>query len=85
MALYTVRVAVELPLVVEAEDEDEAWDIARDEWLGALRDEVGHKPHIYVSKTILTAKDLPEGWDPMCLPYGGDGNTRLKDLLPVSD
>lgn len=82
MGIYTVRVSIELPLVVQAEDEDEAWDIAKDVWPGALRDEVGHKPHIYVSKTIKTAKDLPEGWDTMCLPYGGDGLTRLRDLLP---
>jgi hypothetical protein len=25
------------------------------------------------------------GWDPLCLPYGGDGNTRLQDLLPADD
>jgi hypothetical protein len=25
------------------------------------------------------------GWDAMYLPYGGDGNTRLQDLLPATD
>jgi hypothetical protein len=34
---------------------------------------------------VRNVADLIEhGWDDMCLPYGGDGNTRLKDLLPVS-
>lgn len=23
------------------------------------------------------------GWDGLCLPYGGDGNARLQDLLPA--
>jgi len=25
------------------------------------------------------------GWDGGCIPYNGDGNTRLKDLLPESE
>jgi hypothetical protein len=33
---------------------------------------------------IKTLKDLvPHGWDGKCLPYNGDGNTRLEDLLPA--
>lgn len=28
----------------------------------------------------LTSLDC--GWDKKCIPYGGDGNTRLENLLP---
>ncbi len=30
-------------------------------------------------------KRLDHEWDEMCIPYNGDGNTRLKDLLPETD
>ncbi|MCB4358472.1 hypothetical protein [Quatrionicoccus australiensis] len=36
-------------------------------------------------KSIEHLKRLDGLWDGMCLPYNGDGNTRLKDLLPESD
>ena len=36
-------------------------------------------------KSIDHLQRLDALWDGMCIPYGGDGNTRLKDLLPESD
>lgn len=30
-------------------------------------------------------KQLDREWDGMCLPYNGDGGTRLKDLLPEAE
>lgn len=42
-------------------------------------------PEIDVAGEIKGLDRLPDGWDPMCLPYGGDGNTRLKDLLPETE
>ncbi len=28
----------------------------------------------------VTENSLPIGWDTKCIPYGGDGNTRIKDI-----
>ncbi len=28
----------------------------------------------------VTADSLPAGWDTKCIPYGGDGNTRIEDI-----
>ena len=37
---------------------------------------------IDVGAEIRSLSELTSMWDGECLPYGGDGNTRLKDLLP---
>jgi len=29
----------------------------------------------------VKVEDLAHGWDGECIPYGGDGNTKLADLL----
>ena len=36
-----------------------------------------------VNCEVQTIDELKFGWDKDCIPYGGDGNTRLKDLLPA--
>lgn len=68
--------------VVIADDEVHAESVAVD----LKRDICGEdpSPSISVDTTALTLASLPHGWDGECLPYGGDGNTRLKDLLPGS-
>ena len=80
MKLFTVEMSV--MAVVMAKSEMEAFTIAhghrRDIW-----DE--GDPDIDVHGEIKGLDRLPEGWDPMCLPYGGDGETRLKDLLPETE
>lgn len=30
---------------------------------------------------IFLPCELPDGWDEECIPYGGDGNTRLAELM----
>lgn len=30
-------------------------------------------------------KGCDDGWNGMCVPFGGDGNTPLKDLLPETE
>ncbi|WP_349609064.1 hypothetical protein [Cupriavidus sp. DF5525] len=80
MKLFTVEVSV--IAVVMAESEMDAFTIAhnhrRDIW-----DE--GDPDIDVHGEIKSLARLPADWDPMCLPYGGDGETRLKDLLPETE
>jgi hypothetical protein len=68
--------------VVMGEDEIRAYGVARDQFRDIVRDET---PDIWVEGEVRSEDDLPEGWDLMCLPYGGDGNTRLSEILaPVS-
>jgi len=31
---------------------------------------------------VTSEKHLRDGWDVECVPYGGAGNARLRDLLP---
>ena len=40
---------------------------------------------IDVGAEIRSLAELTGMWDGECLPYGGDGNTRLKDLMPNAD
>ena len=35
----------------------------------------------YLDGEIRTLDELPPDWDGECVPYGHDGNTRLKDLV----
>ncbi|WP_042886389.1 hypothetical protein [Cupriavidus necator] len=80
MKLFTVEVSV--TAVVIADSEKEARSVASYE----LRDIVSDaEPEIDVLGEIKGLNRLPSKWDPMCLPYGGDGETRLKDLLPETE
>ncbi|SCU75565.1 hypothetical protein CNECB9_2370139 [Cupriavidus necator] len=84
MKLFTVEISV--TAVVMAESEMEAYSVAISELSDIMRDS---EPDIDVHGEIKALDRLPADWDPMCLPYGGDGETRLKDLLqetePVRD
>lgn len=64
--------------VVVAEDEAHASCVARDEFRDIARDET---PNAWVGEEVRSADDLPAGWDLECLPYGGDGRTRLADII----
>lgn len=33
----------------------------------------------------ITKGKLPDGWDEKCIPFGGDGNTRIGDFLGEND
>lgn len=80
MKLYTVEISV--TAVVMAETEKEAHSVARFELTDIVRDS---DPDIDVHGEVKSLDRLPASWDPMCLPYGGDGETRLKDLLPQTE
>ncbi|WP_157778782.1 hypothetical protein [Massilia violaceinigra] len=69
---YTVRT------VVMGESESEAYSAALDEWREVAGDST---PDVDVSDEVHSAKDLPSGWDLQCIPYGGDGTTRLEHLI----
>jgi len=72
------RVTVEFEMVVEARDQDHAWSLATTHAPSAIPD---CAPDVRVGSEIMSVSDLPEHWDGMCLPYGGDGNQRIKDII----
>ena len=80
MPLYNVEVSVRCTMVVQADDAEHAFDVARNDWREGVSDSDA-SPTVIVTGDVRSEAHLREGWDGMCLPYGGDGNTRIKDLL----
>lgn len=64
--------------VVMGEDENDAYSNALSDWSEIAGDS---KPIVDVEREVRSAKDLPSGWDMRCLPYSGDGRTRLEHLV----
>jgi hypothetical protein len=73
--------AVELTTfaVVMAKDRDHAAVVA--EGMKRIIQEDDSSPLITVGLQIVRAEDAGRGWSGHCIPYGGDGNTRLDQLL----
>ena len=84
MALYNVRVKLDMVMVVEAVDDDQAKRLARQDWSEAVSD-ADIRPVVTISDVVTRLDQLCDGWDGECIPYGGDGNTRLKELLATND
>lgn len=80
MPLYNVNVAIKFTMVVQADDESHAFDVAEDNFKAGMADA---EPNTVIAVTgrVIRAEDLRDGWDAECLPYGGDGNTRIGELL----
>lgn len=65
--------------VVMAVDSSHAYAVARQNVRDAVRDA---DPEIRVLSDAKSEADLNRhGWDGMCIPYGGDGNTRLSEIF----
>lgn len=65
--------------VVMAEDETDAFNRARHYLRDAVND--AGEVEVWVRNEVKTAADLEDGWDEDCVPYGGDGNTRIREYL----
>jgi hypothetical protein len=77
MKPYFVKYTV--TAVVMAEDESHAWQVAR-----SHRSEVFGESdcnNICVEGEVTRGEQLRGGWDLQCIPYGGDGNTRIGELI----
>lgn len=77
MGLFVIESVV--VTVVQADDEDHAFQLAKEACKEAAND-TGFK-HTHVDREVKQISDLPAGWDGMCLPYAGDGNTRIAQIL----
>lgn len=80
MPLYNVTVSLETKIVVFADDEDHAYQIAQENSRDAIDNDRPY-PDVSVRGEITNEKHLRDGWDVDCIPYGLDGNTRIKQLL----
>lgn len=80
MPIYNVEVTFKTTMVVVADDEDDARSVAREDAFNSLRD-ADERPDVNVRGEVTSEKDLRDGWDGGCLPYGGNRNTRLSELL----
>ena len=80
MPLYNVTVTLETLIVVVADDIDHAYKIANENTRDAIDNE-RPDPDVNVRGEVTSERHLHGGWDGMCVPYGGDGNTRISALL----
>jgi len=77
MAIYEFTISQ--TIAVEAEDEKQAEEAARH----AILDLDWWAYNVEYNRELTTITELTDGWGGECLPWGGDGNTRLKDILPA--
>lgn len=80
MKPYAITLSV--VAVVMADDESHARQVADREKREILGDAYGKVLQFSNAVEIKSVADLaPIHWDGLCLPYGGDGNTRLSETL----
>lgn len=73
------KVTLTTVAVVEADNKNEAIDKAQGYRISICRD---YEMDADFGGEVKSLAELPYEWDGRCLPYGGDGDTRLVDLLP---
>jgi hypothetical protein len=80
MPLYNVVVSIRTQIVVVADDEKHASQVAQKNARTAIED-VGFDADISVLGEVKEEADLTDGWDGRCLPYGDSGNIMIRELL----
>ena len=80
MKAYMVEITTHA--VVMADDEAHAYDVAENYKRDAFHDDPN--PRIGIWGEVVRVDQLKHGWDGECIPYGGDGNTRLGALLTAN-
>lgn len=81
MPLYTLAVTMTTHVVVVADDEGHAYDVAEESAKRAFDDDYSATPKISLNGEVSSVEQLKNGWDGGCIPYGGDGSTRIRALL----
>lgn len=81
MPLYSLELTMTTHAVVVADDEDHAYDVAEENAKRAFDDDYSATPRISINAEVSNASNLKHGWDGDCVPYGGDGNTKISKLL----
>lgn len=80
MPIYNVTASVTTTMIVVADDEDHAWEVAQNHAEQAF-DDANEPYQTHVIGEVKSVSQLHGGWDGECVPYGGDRNTRLRELL----
>lgn len=70
-----------LHAVVMADDTADAHRVAADKCRDVLYDTGSSDVETFVHGEVKQAADLAGAWDLQCIPYNGDGNTRLEALI----
>lgn len=84
MPIYNVRMTFETTMVVVADDENHALEVAKENTQRAI-DDTSDRPKFDVRGEVTMEGHLRDEWDGWCVPYGGDGNTRLRKLLAKAE
>ena len=80
MPIYSLELTMTTHVVVVADDEAHAYDVAEQNAKRAFDDDIA-TPRISLNAEVRNASNLKHGWDGDCLPYGGDGKTKISALL----
>jgi len=82
MTAHIYSVSITLTTLVQAESQEHAVKVAKEELQEIASDTLPRDVIVGVMAEITAVSGLPMGWDGRCLPYGGDGETRLDKILP---
>lgn len=82
MSARIFSVSVTVTTLVQAENQEDAVRVAKEEFREIASDTLPRDMTVGVMAEITAISGLPDGWDGRCLPYGGDGEARLADILP---
>lgn len=67
--LYNVNVALNFMMVMQADDEKSALELAGENWNSAINDD-SETQSVRLSGEVKSKNDLRSGWDEHCTPYG---------------
>jgi hypothetical protein len=73
------KLTMKTTVVVMASDARHAFQVAKE---NRREIELDSELEPDIAYPVGSLADLPGKWDGECLPYGGDGETPLKNLLP---
>jgi len=82
MSARIFSVSITVTTLVQANDQTQAVSVAKEEFREIAADTLPHDMIVVLMAEITAVTGLPDGWDGRCLPHGGDGETRLVDILP---
>lgn len=83
MPIFSAVVTMKTTMVVVADDPVHAEEVARADARQGFRD-ASAEPQVVSIGEVYTLAQLRDGWTGECVPYGGCGNIRLRELLPTA-
>lgn len=84
MPIFNVECLYRVNLAVQADSQSDAFKVAKNEFNNSLAF-YQPDPEVWVLDEIKSLDQLPREWDGDCIPFGGDNNAYLRDLLPAKE